>query len=500
MSEKQANNPQAYNRSKLWQIILFTFNNTSTNVYLFSYAFISYYAAGVIGLAVLFVGSLLGSVRFFDGAIDPAIGVLIDKTETRFGKYRPIILIGNIVTALSFVMLFTTHLLPEGFHIIMLVLSLIVHKIGYSLQASVTKAGQTVLTNDPQQRPLFAVFDGVFNIAIFTGGQIFISNYLAPRHDGFTISFFAELSMIAMALSFTLAILAAIGIAAKDRKEFFGLGEGTVETKGMREYWKVIKKNRPLQWLCFSASMDKLAVTLIGDAVVVVMLFGIFLGNYGLSGTISAYSIIPDLMITFFCTWLARRSGLRRSFMTSIGLSMLAFLGMGAFLFSLDDAAATFADFGLPVVLFIILYSAARSFGRTPTTLVIPMTADVSDYETSESGRYVAGMIGTIFSFIDSLAASLGPVLVGWLSAWMGFVEVYPSVDSPLTPELYTGTLLAVSIVPAGLMFLSLVGMRLYSLDDKKMEQVQLTIARKKLDAQGARAAAAISSQVDRNI
>lgn len=500
MSEMQAKAPQTYNRSKLWQIMLFTFNNTSTNIYLFAYAFISYYAAGVVGLAVLFVGSLLGGVRFFDGAIDPAIGVLIDKTETRFGKYRPIILIGNIITALSFVMLFSTHLLPRGIHIIMLIASLIVHKTGYSLQASVTKAGQTVLTNDPKQRPLFAVFDGIFNIAVFTGGQIFISNYLVPRHGGFTVPFFAQLAMITILLSFTLAVLASIGIAAKDRKQFFGLGEGTVETKGFRQYWKVIKGNRPLQWLCFSASMDKLAVTLIGDAVIVVMLFGILLGNYGLSGIISAYSIIPDLFITFFCTWLARRSGLRRSFLTSIGLSLLAFLGLGALLFFLDDPAATFSGFGFPVILFIILYSAARSFGRTPTTLVIPMTADVSDFETAKSGRYVAGMIGTIFSFIDSLAASLGPVIVGWLSASMGFADAYPTQETPLTPALYTGTLLAISIIPAGLMLLSWIGMKLYTLDDKAMENVQLSIARKKLEAQGAKAAAAVTSQVDRNI
>lgn len=496
MSQEQTNTlpQQTYNRSKMWQIMLFTMNNTSTNIYLFSYAFVSYYAAGIIGLAVLFVGSLLGGVRFFDGAIDPAIGIFIDKTETKFGKYRPIIILGNVITALSFVLLFSTHMMPTAIQVVMLIVALIVHKIGYSFQASVTKAGQTVLTNDPQQRPLFALFDGIFNIGVFTGGQIFISKYLVAKHGGFTNSFFAELSMIAIALSFTLAVLACIGIARKDRKEFFGLGEGTVETKGIREYWKVIKKNRPLQWLCFAASMDKLAVTLLSDAVIVVMLFGIFLGNYGLSGTISAYTIIPDLIITFFATWLARKYGLRRSFMTSIGMSMLSFIGMGVLLFSLDDAAATFTGFGFPVILFIILYSAARSFGRTPTTLVIPMTADVSDYETSESGRYVAGIIGTIFSFIDSLAASMGPVLVGWLSAWMGYANAFPTAESPLTPALYTGTLVAVSVVPAALMFLSLMGMKFYSLDDKKMERIQLNIARKKMDVQEAKVASEIGN------
>lgn len=235
--------------------------------------------------------------------------------------------------------------------------------------------------------------------------------------------------------------------------------------------------------LCLSASLDKLAVTIIGDAVIIVMLFGIFFGNYALSGQISAMTIVPDLLITFFCTWLARRSGLKKAFSTSIALSLLSFIGIGIFLFTLNDPVGTFQGFSLPVILFIIMYSAARSFGRTPTTLVITMTADVSDYETHESGRYVAGMIGTIFSFIDSLAASLGPVIVGWLSAWMGYTTVYPAVGDAMTQELFIGTILAISVIPAVLMVGSLLAMKFYSLDDKKMQDVQVGIANKKREA-----------------
>lgn len=81
-------------------------------------------------------------------------------------------LLGNLITIASFLVLFTTHLLPEAGRLPVLIIALIIHKIGYSLQASVTKAGQSVLTSDPKQRPLFNVFDGIFMIFVFTGGQI----------------------------------------------------------------------------------------------------------------------------------------------------------------------------------------------------------------------------------------------------------------------------------------------------------------------------------------
>jgi Na+/melibiose symporter-like transporter len=469
-----------YNRAKLWQIILFTFNNTSTNCYLFAVMFITYYATGVVGLAALLISSVMGLIRFFDGVIDPAIGVFIDKLETKYGKFRPVIIVGNIISILSFILLFSTHKLPMSARLAVLVVALVIHKIGYSLQASVTKAGQTVLTNDPKQRPLFGIFDGIFNIGVFTGGQILVSSVLVKKYGGFSEGLFKEFSIIIMVLSFVLAILAAIGIGKKDKKEYFGLGEATTKTKGFKDYWKVIKGNRPLQMLCLSAAADKLALTLFSDSVATVMLFGIVLGNYALSGQISALSIIPDLAITFAATAIARKAGLKKSFTICIALAMISLIAMGGIVGFATPGTISMTNINFITVLFILLYSVAKSLSRTPSTLVITMTADVSDYETSKSGRYVAGMIGTVFSFIDTLVSSLGPVIIGWICATIGFAQAFPTVKTPMSASIRTGTLIALCIVPAVLMIISLLGMKLYPLDDKAMEKVQADITAKK--------------------
>ncbi len=76
-------------------------NNSSTNIYLVAFTFVTYLSTGVLGLAALFVSQLMGYIRIFDGFIDPTIGVIIDKTDTKFGKYRPILVLGNIITAAS---------------------------------------------------------------------------------------------------------------------------------------------------------------------------------------------------------------------------------------------------------------------------------------------------------------------------------------------------------------------------------------------------------------
>ena len=63
--------------------------------------YVSYYATGVVGLSVVLVSSLLTSMRMFDAITDPIIGFIIDKTNGKFGKFRPMILIGYSIMSVS---------------------------------------------------------------------------------------------------------------------------------------------------------------------------------------------------------------------------------------------------------------------------------------------------------------------------------------------------------------------------------------------------------------
>ncbi|QGQ44884.1 MFS transporter [Metabacillus sediminilitoris] len=466
------------NKAKLWQVAFFTLNNTSTNLHAFILGFVTYYATGIAGLAVMIISSVLMAARLFDGIIDPAIGYIIDKTESKFGKFTPLIIVGNIISAGTIVIIFSvTHLLPESVQFIFFTAMLIINKIGYSLQCSVTKAGQTVLTNNPKQRPLYAIFDSVYNIGVFTGGQIFVSNYLVPKHGNFTLSLFTELNMYGLIISGICALFAIVGIWAKDKKEYYGLAEEGTKTT-LREYWGVIKGNRPLQMLSISASFDKLAMSINRYSVVGVMLFGILLGDYTLSGTIGMITIIPTLFITFYIVSIARKTGLKKSYVISAWIGILGFAGL-IVLFLLIDNPSTISlkSIGVSTVLFLILYSVAIGFANIPTTLVVPMIADVSDYETHKSGRYVPGMMGTIFSFIDQLVSSLAPTIVGAVVGIIGYKSQFPEVGDSLTTPLFVTTLVLAFGLPALCLIVSIIAMKFYHLDAKRMEDIQKGIA-----------------------
>ncbi|MFX3845530.1 glucuronide permease, partial [Streptococcus suis] len=74
----------------------------------------------------------------------------------------------------------------ESLRLPLFILVLIIHKIGYSLQQTNTKAGQVALTNDPKQRPIFNIVDGIETTVLMTGSQVFVSGKLVTKHGGFT--------------------------------------------------------------------------------------------------------------------------------------------------------------------------------------------------------------------------------------------------------------------------------------------------------------------------
>lgn len=481
MSQNQPGTTGNYHRAKQWEIAFFSLNNSATNLYLFAFGFLTYYATGIAGFTTLLVSNLLGAARLFDGIIDPAIGVVMDRFNTRWGKYRPLMVVSNIGLVLSFLLLFSTHRFTGAAQTTIFLIALVFHKIVYSFQQTVTKAAQPALTNDPSQRPLFSVYDTVFSsIGVFAMGQVVVSNFLAPRHGGeFNTAFFTEFLGGVMILSAVLTTLAVIGISRKDRIEYFGLGEDTVETKSLKDYWSVIKGNTPLQVLAISGGLMKFIAQLIGDQAFLVILFGIVLGNYGLSGRLSLFQIIPNLLIVVLFTRLATKRDLKSSYTISVLVAMASAALMLAILFFSEDPTQIFVNGGLLSILFGIGFIGMKVGNSYPTSIVLTMAADITDFETSRSGRYVSGLIGTVFSLTDSIASSLAPIVIGFIVAGIGFTDGYPDATEPLTDALMTGGMLMIG-VPMVLYLVVLVLIRKYPLDREAMEKVQMAIAAKK--------------------
>ena len=75
-------------------------------VYMLSASYILYYYQDILGVSAIAMGIILMAARIFDAFNDPIMGVLVAKTRTRWGKFRPWLLLGTILNAAVLVVMF----------------------------------------------------------------------------------------------------------------------------------------------------------------------------------------------------------------------------------------------------------------------------------------------------------------------------------------------------------------------------------------------------------
>ena len=472
-------------RVPLWRIGGFALNNTATNLYMFLMNYLSYYLMGFVGVGMMLASSFSMIMRLWDGVTDPIVGFMVDSTNGKFGKNRPFMVIGNVILCVcSFVLFHVTHLLPQGIRFVFFVVVSAIYYIGYTAQCVVTKSAQSCLTNDPKQRPLFASFDGVYNTVLFAGVAVISANMAAKHMDvgGYSSTeFFHDLWLFVAVLSAIFTTIAVIAITPKDRPEFFGTGKAI--KVGLKDYWDVLKNNRAIQMLVLSASSDKLAATAKTSAVTVAM-FACIAGSTKLQGNMTALTTIPSCIVTFLSISLvATRLGQRKAMIVGSWGGII----MNALMFCLwifgdpttmtNDAAAGTVAFSFFTIAYLTGTVICAAFQGISGNIVIPMTADCADYETYRSGKYVPGLMGTLFSFVDKIISSFAPMIAGIVFTAVGYADHNPVQGDLVTPELRLGVaFLAYGLLIFGLIC-NLIAMKFYPLTKEKMAEIQDKVA-----------------------
>ena len=80
-------------------------------VYMLVASYILYYYNSVLGVSSVFIGTVLMAARVFDAFNDPIMGIVVAKTKTRWGRFRPWIFTGTVLNA---VVLYAMFAVPES--------------------------------------------------------------------------------------------------------------------------------------------------------------------------------------------------------------------------------------------------------------------------------------------------------------------------------------------------------------------------------------------------
>lgn len=488
MSEKnQTSSADSVNRAKPYQLVLFPLNNGATNVY---YVLVLSYIA-TFGNRVLLIGTMFASImvtamRLCDAVTDPIIGALIDKTNGKFGKFRPFMVLGNLVMAVSILTLYiATPFIPEsmmGLRYVVFVALYFVWVIGYTFQTSCTRSGQTVLTNDPKQRPLFTIFNTVGSL-LGMGAMQFMAPILAQRFQGgySAMEFYRLLAPVGIIVSIILTILAVIGIWEKDQPKYFGIGGTKQEKVKISEYVEIIKNNNPMQRLMVAGAGCKLALSIATNTTVLCMLYGCMMGNYnGLYLPMMVLGYVFSAPFFLLTVRTSQKHGQKASLLRYVTVALVCYIGVLALLllwgktdaFNLSIMTDGNLTINLYTILFIVFFGVGYGAYYATADMPIPMVADCSDYETFRSGKYIPGIMGTLFSLVDKLVSSLAATIVGIAVSAIGLSGL-PTQDDPYVAGMNWVVIILFCLIPMAAWSLTILAMKNYALTGEKMKEIQ---------------------------
>jgi len=509
-------NDSNLNRAKLYQLALFPMNNGATNVYyVLILSYIATFGNKVLGLGMVFASMMVTGMRVFDAITDPIIGALMDKTNGKFGKFRPFMVIGNVIMSVSVILLYVVSpMIPEtamALRYAAFVGLYAVWVIGYTFQTSVTRSAQAVLTNDPTQRPLFTIFNTVGSL-IGMGVMQALAPILAG--DGFAGDFnaawFRIMTPIGIAISVVLTILAIIGIWEKDNAKYFGIGGGQQENVKVSEYIAIIKANKPLQRLMVAGGGCKLALSIATNLTVLIMLYSCMMGNYdGLYLPMMVLGYVFSAPFFLLTVRTSQKYGQKKSLVTYVTIALVSYIGVLALLvlwrpgvpalnMSLMDENGLALN--LYTILFILFFGIGYGAYYSTADMPIPMVADCADYETYRSGKFIPGIMGTLFSLVDKLVSSLSATVVSIALLFIGISDL-PTKGTAYAPGMNWVVIALFCLVPMAAWLLTLWAMKGYELDGQRVKSIQaVNAARKTAIERGMSMEDAMATITDENV
>lgn len=229
-------------------------------VYALTSMFLMYFLTDVLdisakGIAVVTVVMVI--LRIFDAINDPFVGMLIDNTKTKYGKFKPWILIGGFLSSICTVLLFVDYKVSENVYLIIFTITYLLWGITYTAHdisywsmlpaLSKSQAAREKIGSIAKICADIGIFTIVIGIVPFTEG-------IAPMVGGLKNAYLT-LAVIISIIMMVFLILMSI-IVREDRNE-------DIETKrtGMKEIIRIIFKNDQLLWVVLAMVLFTIANT-----------------------------------------------------------------------------------------------------------------------------------------------------------------------------------------------------------------------------------------------
>jgi len=413
-----------------------------------------FFYTDVYGISAAAAGTIMLVARFWDMAVDPIIGVVSDRTNTRWGKFRPYILFGAIPYAVLAILTFTTPNFGEFGKILYAGATYVLLMTAYAAINLPYSALGAVMTDDTYERAglntyrFIAGFSGQF---IVTGLALTLAEFFGHgnKAQGFqyTVFMFAVLSLIFFFITFQ---------TTKERVK-----PPKAQKNSLKEDLKNLFANKAWRILAIVGIISFIMFAMQNAAIAYYFKYYLEKENnvqlFNVLGTVALIVALP------LSKPLAKKFGNKNVFIGSSLISGLFF--MLIYLPGVKDITT------------IYVFNIIAKMAYAPAVpLLWTMIADSADYGEWTTGRRATGLYFSAAVFAQKAGWGIGAAIAGWILTISQFV---PNVTQ--NSSAITGIKLLVSVIPGILYMSCALFMIFYKIDAKTTD-----LMKKDLDAKRA--------------
>jgi GPH family glycoside/pentoside/hexuronide:cation symporter len=423
--------------------------------------YLLFFYTDVFGLAPAVVGTMFLITRIWDSCFDPIVGIIADRTKSKWGKFRPYLLWIAIPFAVIGVLTFYTPDFDAKGKIIYAYVTYSLMMMIYSLINVPYASLLGVMSSDRKERNTLSSYRMVFAF----GGSLLALWLIEPLVNYFGGSLNSKsgwLATIAVFGVITTAFFWACFFFTKERVRPI-----SDEQSNLQEDLKDLLKNKPW-WILLGAGIGALVFNSIRDGAAVYYFkyyvsssinfdFSLFGTDFHMTPT-SIYLVLgqaANIIGVIIATPIANKMGKKKTFFGAMALA--AILSLIFYFFGKEDIFL--------ILSFQVLISICAG---CIFPLIWSMYADSADYSEWKQGRRATGLVFSASSMSQKFGWTIGGAGAGWLLGYYGF-----QANVEQTAVAQNGIQLMLSILPAIAAFISVAFILFYPLSEEKLQTIE---------------------------
>jgi len=460
---------EARDRVPIGQKAAFGAGHLVLNLYPGALGFFMFFLLTAFGMDPFLAGLLGGLPRFFDAVTDPIMGFISDNTSSKWGRRRPYILVGGIMSAFTFVLLWQ---LDENnssdYNFWYFLIMSMVFLIGNTMFATPLVGLGYEMTSDYNERTRLMAFSqtvGLIAWVIVPWFWVIIADptVFSNQAEGVrTMSIYVGIACL------FLGLLPAIFCRGMDSANMGNRKPLTLKNifGNMKDLITSISqavKNKPFMKLCGATFLVFNGFQIVASFSFFIFVFYIFNGSYEATSTWPAWfssigALVSAFLVIPIVSAMATKWGKKNAFIISTAISIVGYI-LKWWAFTPDNIWLSF----VPIPL--------MSFGLGSLfTLMMSMTADVCDLDELRNGMpRKEGTFGALYWWVVKLGQGLALVLGGLVLKLIGF----DGNAATQTADTLTNLRIADIVIPVITAALAIWVMWKYSLSEERAIEIK---------------------------